>query len=84
MTLPDLKIPAIHCFIARLLAENGGEIEGTNQLCRMVPASEPGVLRSLRDASKYQLFRKSQEGHSGRGHKSTWVLTPRGWRYVQS
>jgi len=84
MTLPDLKIPGIHCFIARLLAENGGEFEGTNQLCQMVPASNSGVLHSLQHAERYQLIRKSQAGHSGRGHKSTWILTPRGWRYVQS
>jgi hypothetical protein len=80
-----MKIPEVHRCLVRLLAENGGRYEGTNQLCKQVPATAPDkVMRSLRKADKYHLIRKSHDGRCGRGHKSTWSLTRRGWRNVQS
>jgi DNA-binding PadR family transcriptional regulator len=82
--MPVQRIPEIHRLIAKLIAENGGEYEGTNQLCTAIPAAPDHVLRSLQKASKYGLIHCSKNGRRGRGHKSTWTLTRLGRKYVQS
>ena len=84
MTIEDLKIPGVQRFIARLLAEHGGRIDGTNQLYDQVPATPRGIRASLRTAAKYGLFRRAKSGQCGRGHKSTWRLTRKGYHYVKS
>jgi len=84
MTIADLKVPGIQRFLVNLLAEHGGQYEGTNRLCEQVPAKSKDVMRSLQKADKYKLIRKLKSGRCGRGHKSTWTLTRKGWRYVKS
>jgi hypothetical protein len=79
-----IKIPGVLDYIIHELAENGGQITGTTQLCEMVPGDTRGARRSLHNADKYKLIRKSKNGRSGRGHKSTWSLTRKGWQYAKS
>ena len=85
MTLDIPKIPALQSMIARAIANEGGQVNGTNHLCEILPANPKDVRRSLQKANKYQLFRKSSSNPPcGRGHRSIWMLTIRGWHYVKS
>jgi hypothetical protein len=79
-----IKIPGVLDYIIHELAENGGQITGTTKLCEMIPATRRGSQYSLKHANKYGLIRKSKSGRPGRGHKSTWSLTRKGWQYAKS
>ena len=85
MTIFAPEIPAVRRLILNLLAANGGSYYGTLQLCSEIPADEAAVLRSLRVAKKRHLVR-SVHSHvgCGRGHKTRWLLTEEGLKYVKS
>jgi hypothetical protein len=82
MTIFAPEIPAVRRLILRLLADNGGTFTGTEELCNSIPASRQGVQYSLRQAHKYHMVRRNKCRTCGRGHKTTWILTRLGWRYV--
>jgi hypothetical protein len=68
--------------ILRLLAANGGSFTGTGDLCQFIPATRESVMRSLRLTHKYHMIRRVKCRSCGRGHKTIWFLTRKGWRYV--
>jgi len=85
MTTTAKNIPEVHRLIAKLLVDNGGKYQGTNQLCESIQATRNGVLQSLHNAKKYRLIRSiHSHGSCGRGHKTIWILTEKGREYVQS
>ena len=84
MTIFAPEIPAVRRLILRLLAENGGSFEGTEALCQVVPAARGCFYRNLHMAHKYHMVRRSKSRSGGRGHKSVWILTRKGLRYVES
>jgi hypothetical protein len=84
MTIFAPEIPAVRRLILRLLADNGGTFTGTGDLYQALPASREGIRDSLRQAHKYHMVRRSKCRTCGRGHKTTWILTKKGLRYVES
>jgi predicted transcriptional regulator len=83
MTIFAPEMPSVRRLILRLLADNGGNFEGSEQLCQAIPADRSTVYWNLRKAHKYHLIRRSKNGSCGRGHKSIWILTKKGWSYVK-
>lgn len=84
MTIFAPEIPPVRRLILRLLAVNGGSFTGTEELCQAIPAARQCVQRSLRLTHKYHMIRRVKCHTCGRGHKTTWILTAKGLRYVQS
>jgi hypothetical protein len=83
MTIFVPEMPPVRRLILRLLADNGGSFTGTEALCQAIPAYRSCIYRSLRLAHKYHMIRRSKCRSCGRGHKTTWILTKKGLRYVQ-
>ena len=55
-----IKIPGVLDYIIHELAENGGQVIGTNNLCEMIPGDLREARRNLHNANKYGLIRKSK------------------------
>jgi hypothetical protein len=72
-------IPEVARIILRLIDASGGSYVGTLNLCQEIPATEDGVLRSLRRCRERRLI-KSIHSHGGRGHKAIHRLTAKGRR----
>lgn len=84
MTIFALEMPSVRRLILQLLADHGGYFEGSEQLCQAIQADRSTVYWNLRKAHKYHMVRRVKCRTCGRGHKSTWFLTKKGLRYVQS
>jgi hypothetical protein len=78
-------VPLVHERIAMAIAANDGIFFGTTSLCEQIQANERWIYRSLHSAPRFGLIRKqNRKPCCGRGHKTIWVLTPKGRKYVQS
>ena len=68
-------------WILKVLQTNGGKMEGTKDLCQMVPASPASVCRTLNIARRKHLV-ISTRVQGGRGNRSIHSLTAKGMEYA--